>query len=165
MSHRHHEFYFQVGMAAQWNVSCTQCGNSKNGVASLSQAVMFLLDIHSCHKIQGPPATVKSHFPSCVLWFRIAVRGGSVYEPHLKSNVCFFAVVDLRLIEPVRLTQACSLSLAVPAGLVKSCLLAGNMHLFVCLYVCFVAWRILLVVGVEGYHARDHNQWDTHTTR
>ena len=124
-------------MAAQWNVTCTQCGNSKNRVASLSRAVMFLLDIHSCHKFQGPPATVKSHFPSSVLWFIVivAVRGGSVYEPQLKSNVCFFAFVDLRLIEPVRLTQACSLTLAVPAGLVKSWSPCGQ-YAFVCLFVC-----------------------------
>lgn len=65
----------------------------------------------------------------------VAVRGGPLYEPHLKSNVCFFVVDDLGLIEPLRLTQACSLSVAVPADLEKSCLLAGNMHLFVCVFL------------------------------
>jgi hypothetical protein len=127
-------------MVAQWNVTYTQCGNNKSHVADLSRAVVLLLVIHSCHKFEGPPATVKSHFPSCVLWFSVvvAVRGGPLYEPHLKSNVCFFAVEDLGLIEPIRLTQPCSLSVAMPAGLEKSCLFVGNMHLFVCVFLSVI---------------------------
>jgi hypothetical protein len=72
-----------------------------------------------------------------MLWFIVvvAVRGGPFYEPHLKSHVCSLTVEDLGLIETVRLTQACSLSVAVPAGLAKSCLLAGNTHLFICMFV------------------------------
>jgi hypothetical protein len=125
-------------MAAQWNVTCTQCGNSKHHVAGLSRAIVLLLDTHSYHKFQRPPVTAKSHFPNCVLWCSVIVAvttGGPVYEPHLISNVCFFAVEDVGLIEPVRLTHASSLSVAVQAGLTKSCLLAGNMHLFVCMFV------------------------------
>lgn len=124
---------FQVGMAAQWNVTCTQCDYSKNYVAGLLWAVVLLLEIHSCHKFQGLPATVKSHVPLCAVFQCYSCR--VLHEPHLKSNVCFFAVEDLGLIEPVRLTQTCSLSVAVSAGLAKSCGLAGNVHMFVSTYV------------------------------
>ena len=115
------------------NVTCTQCDYSKNYVAGLLWAVVLLLEIRSCHKFQGLPATVKSHVPLCAVFQCYSCR--VLHEPHLKSNVCFFAVEDLGLIEPVRLTQTCSLSVAVSAGLAKSCGLAGNVHMFVSTYV------------------------------
>jgi hypothetical protein len=64
--------------------------------------------------------------------------GGPLYEPHLKLNAYFFAVEDLGLIEPVRLTQAYSTVCMVPVASAKFGLHAGNMKFFVRSFVCLL---------------------------
>ena len=90
--------------------------------------VVFLPEIHSCHKASSNSLVSLRQLCAC----SVAVRGGPVYEPRLKLNASFFVAEDRGLIETLMLIQACLVSVEVPTDLEKkSCLLAGIMHLYV----------------------------------